>query len=133
MIRLAFAFIALVSSAVFAADILTPAAPATPRINGPTIYGERPGRPFLYHIPATGERPMTFVVDGLPNGLKLNEKPGDTPGRVDHPGKSQAPLRPPNSAGTIEKKLKIVSGKKTPPPPPMGWNSWNCWAGAVDQ
>jgi hypothetical protein len=42
------------------AEIRTPKAPATPRINGPDIFGVRPGNPFLYHIPATGERP-----DGL--------------------------------------------------------------------
>src|SRR4051794_1686747 len=80
-----FVAIILIAATPFApaADILTPAPPATPRINGPTIYGERPGRPFLYHIPATGERPMTFVVDGLPNGLKLNDKTGDITGKVD--------------------------------------------------
>lgn len=40
--------------------ILTPPAPATPRINGPKIFGVRPGSPFQYSIPATGDRPMKF-------------------------------------------------------------------------
>ncbi len=40
--------------------ILTPAAPATPRINGANVFGVRPGSPFLFTIPATGERPMEF-------------------------------------------------------------------------
>jgi len=30
-----------------AAEIRTPKATDTPRINGPRIYGERPGRPFI--------------------------------------------------------------------------------------
>jgi alpha-galactosidase len=48
---------------------LTPKPPPTPRINGPSIFGIRPGSPFLYHIPATGQRPMQFSVSGLPEGL----------------------------------------------------------------
>src|SRR6476646_5370431 len=43
-------------------EIRTPPAPATPRINGPGIFGVRPNHPFLYTIPATGERPMTFSL-----------------------------------------------------------------------
>ena len=34
--------------------ILTPEAPATPRINGARVYGARPGADFLYRIPCTG-------------------------------------------------------------------------------
>ena len=40
------------------AEIRTPPAPATPRINGPRVYGARPGHPFFYHLPVTGERPV---------------------------------------------------------------------------
>ncbi|HEV2320651.1 MAG TPA: alpha-galactosidase, partial [Verrucomicrobiae bacterium] len=48
-----------------ASEIRTPPAPPTPRINGPDIFGVRPRHPFLYHIPATGNRPMTFSVENL--------------------------------------------------------------------
>src|SRR5262249_11882355 len=41
--------------------ILTPRPPRTPRINGARIFGVRPNHPFLFTIPATGERPMRFV------------------------------------------------------------------------
>ena len=54
--------------------ILTPPAPATPRINGPDVFGVRPGSPFLYTIPATGDRPMTFSAKNLPRGLKLDSQ-----------------------------------------------------------
>src|SRR5438046_504615 len=80
------------------------------RINGPTIYGQRPGRPFLYHIPATGTRPMTFAVDGLPSGLKLDEKTGQLTGKIDQPGEFQTTLRATNADGSAEKKFKIVIG-----------------------
>src|SRR5881628_3021370 len=73
--------------------ILTPPPPATPRINGPRVYGERPGRPFLYTIPATGERPMTFSADGLPDGLSLNGKTGRITGSVANAGEFQVTLR----------------------------------------
>ena len=52
--------------------ILTPPVPATPRINGAGVFGVRPGSPFLYTIPATGERPMTFSAKGLPAGLAVD-------------------------------------------------------------
>src|SRR5439155_8050510 len=60
---------ALAADAPGAPEILTPPPPATPRINGPRVYGQRPGRPFLYTIPATGEEPMLFSATGLPRGL----------------------------------------------------------------
>jgi alpha-galactosidase len=44
--------------AAAATEILTPAAPATPRITGPNIFGVHPGAPVLYAIPATGRRPL---------------------------------------------------------------------------
>lgn len=49
--------------------ILTPPAPPTPRINGAKVFGARPGSEFLFAIPASGDRPMTFAAEGLPKGL----------------------------------------------------------------
>ena len=34
--------------------ILTPPVAKAPRINGPRVYGVRPGRPILYRVPVTG-------------------------------------------------------------------------------
>jgi len=45
--------------------MLTPPAPPEPRINGPKVYGARPGSPFLYRIPCTGMRPITFSARNL--------------------------------------------------------------------
>lgn len=60
--------------------ILTPKPAAAPRINGPTLFGVRPGNPFLYAIPATGERPMRFSVTALPEGLTVNRENGHIEG-----------------------------------------------------
>ena len=54
--------------------ILTPKAGPAPRINGPKIFGVRPGHPILFTIPATGDRPVNFSADNLPKELKLDTK-----------------------------------------------------------
>ncbi|MGO8839240.1 MAG: putative Ig domain-containing protein [Limisphaerales bacterium] len=113
--------------------ILTPPAPATPRINGPNIFGVRPGSPFLYTIPATGDRPMTFSVENLPKGLSVDPATGQITGRVKTKGEYAVVLHAKNAQGENRKKFRIVVGDKIALTPPMGWNSWNCWAGAVDQ
>ena len=117
----------------YTARILTPPAPATPRINGAGVYGERPGSPFLYTIPATGVRPMTFSARGLPKGLTLDPQTGIISGVAATAGESSVRLTARNSLGTSTKTLKIVIGDKIALTPPLGWNSWNSWAGSVDQ
>lgn len=115
----------------FAPYILTPPAPRMPRINGPNIYGARPGSPFLYTIPATGERPMTFAADGLPEGLRLDGKSGRITGSLAKKAEHNVTLRATNSLGSAEKKFRIVCGDRIALTPPMGWNSWNCFAHEV--
>ena len=114
-----------------AAEILTPPAPATPRINGAKVFGARPGSPFLFAIPATGERPMQFSADNLPRGLKLDARTGRITGKLKKPGEIDVTLRAKNSLGAAEEKFRIVCGNTIALTPPMGWNSWNCFAGAV--
>ena len=91
-------------------QILTPKPPATPRINGANIFGVRPGSPFLYRIPATGDRPMEFSADGLPTGLSLDAATGQITGSIKEPGKHTVTLKAKNSKGTNEKKFRIVVG-----------------------
>jgi alpha-galactosidase len=116
-----------------AGEILTPPPPATPRINGASVFGVTPGAPFMYTIPATGERPMEYAVDGLPPGLVLDAATGQITGVLKAAGEHPVVLRARNARGQAEKKFKIVCGDRIALTPPMGWNSWNCWAQAVDQ
>jgi alpha-galactosidase len=113
-------------------ELRTPSAPPTPRINGPSIYGVRPGSPFLYHIPASGERPMEFSVEGLPAGLQVAADTGEISGVLKEPGRHLVTLRARNAKGTAGKKFRIVAGETIALTPPMGWNSWNCWGSKVD-
>ncbi|MEO7932633.1 MAG: NPCBM/NEW2 domain-containing protein [Chthoniobacterales bacterium] len=116
---------------VVAPYLLTPPSPATPRINGPTIFGVRPGSPFLYTVPATGDRPMRFSADGLPDGIKIDGASGRITGRVTKPGAYAVTLRAENSKGNASKRFRIVCGDQIALTPPMGWNSWNCFAQEV--
>jgi alpha-galactosidase len=113
--------------------ILTPPAPHTPRINGPSVYGERPGSPFLYTIPATGDRPMIFTAEGLPPGLKLDRNTGQITGSVAVAGNYNVIFSAENALGRASRNFKIAIGAQIALTPPMGWNSWNSWAGQVNQ
>jgi alpha-galactosidase len=114
------------------AVILTPKAPAAPRINGAKVFGVRPGAPFTYTIAASGKRPMTFAADGLPEGLKLDPQTGRITGVLQRRGEYAVVLHAKNDLGQAEGKFKIVCGDTITLTPPMGWNSWNCFANAVD-
>jgi alpha-galactosidase len=111
--------------------ILTPAPSAKPRINGASVFGVRPGSPFQFRISATGERPMSFSAKELPSGLKVDSKTGIITGKLSKPGTFIVALTAKNAKGTAEKKLRIVCGDRIALTPPMGWNSWNCFAGEV--
>ena len=117
--------------AAVAPYILTPAAPATPRLNGASVFGVRPGSPFLFTVPATGERPMEFSAKNLPDGLKLDAATGRITGALKTKGEFIVTLLAKNSLGADEKKFRIVVGDQIALTPPMGWNSWNCFAHAV--
>ncbi|HKD37176.1 MAG TPA: putative Ig domain-containing protein, partial [Pirellulales bacterium] len=115
------------------AEVRNPKAAARPRINGPRVYGERPGRPFLYTIPVTGERPIIYSAEGLPEGLSVDSKTGRITGFVAQPGEYRAMLVATNSIGRDAQPLVIKIGEQICLTPPMGWNSWNCFGAKVDQ
>jgi len=121
------------AAAAAADDSLTPPPPAAPRINGPTIFGVTPQAPFLYTIPATGNRPLEFSVETLPAGLTLDKATGRITGTLPAAGEFPVVLHARNDQGEAQKKFRIVVGPHISLTPAMGWNSWNCWAEAVDQ
>ncbi len=123
----------LLSTTTEAAEILTPPPPPTPRINGARVFGARPGRPFLFTIPATGDEPITYSAEGLPEGLVLDAKTGRITGAVAREGEYKVTLTARNAQAKDVKTLRIKIGDQICLTPPMGWNSWNCFAGAVDQ
>jgi alpha-galactosidase len=114
--------------------------PPEPRVNGPRVVGTTPGRPFIFLVPATGEGPLMYFAENLPEGLKLDPQAGIISGsipRVASGGHSsttyKVTLKVNGARGTATRKLTIVAGEhQLALTPPMGWNSWNVWARAVD-
>jgi alpha-galactosidase len=113
--------------------IRTPLAPHTPRINGPHIYGERPGRPFFYHLPVTGERPMTFTAKNLPKGLTLDSMMGNITGSVAAAGSYDVKFTAKNAKGATSRMITFTIGPLICLTPPLGWNSWNCFNVGIDE
>ncbi|MFA5328067.1 MAG: NPCBM/NEW2 domain-containing protein [Prolixibacteraceae bacterium] len=111
--------------------ILTPKPSDKPRINSAKVFGVRPGSHFQYLVAATGDRPMTFSASGLPKGLKIDSNSGLITGVVSKPGTFVVTLGVINSKGKAEKQLRIECGDQIALTPPMGWNSWNCFAQEV--
>ena len=106
--------------------IRTPKPGPEPRINGPTVYGVRPGHEVLYRIPATGERPITFAADALPDGLTLDPDTGIITGAIADPthARQRVLLGAHNARGSCAREFTFVVGDTLALTPPMGWNSW---------
>lgn len=105
--------------------LLTPKPGPQPKINGPRLFGARPGHPFVYRIPCTGARPMRFAVEQLPAGLELEADTGIVRGTVPRePGEYPLTFRATNEHGTCAKAFTLVVGDTLALTPPMGWNSW---------
>jgi alpha-galactosidase len=114
-------------------NIRTPAAPAAPRVNGPAIFGVRPGTPFLYKIPATGNGTLQYAANNLPAGLAVDPSSGMITGSLTTPGEYDVTLQVSNSAGVGSKDFRIEVGSTIQLTPALGWNSWNCWGNTVTE
>jgi len=132
---LALALVGLAAAAAAGAEeprlVLTPKPGPEPRINGARVFGVRPGSPFLFTIPATGERPIVFGVEGLPQGLALDPAAGRIAGRLAAPGAYDVVFTASNRLGADSRPFRIVCGPTLALTPHMGWNSWYVWENHV--
>jgi alpha-galactosidase len=120
----------------YTSAIRTPPAPDAPRINGPRVYGARPGHPFFYHLPVTGRRPITITAQGLPDGLTLDSATGNITGSVASPGEYAVTFSARNGvkdSAVDTATIQIIIGPGICLTPPLGWNSWNCFHGNIDE
>jgi alpha-galactosidase len=102
-------------------EILTPLPAKSPRINGPNVYGARPGKKFLYRIPCQGERPIRFEAKGLPTGLTLDADKGILRGKVStDKGDYTITFMATNAYGQVSRSFKLVVGDKMALTPPTG-------------
>ncbi len=116
-----------------AQEIRTPTASAAAKVNGPTVFGVRPGSPVQYKIPATGTGTIQYSVDNLPAGLSVDSSTGMITGSLAQAGNYSVTLRAVNASGTSTKNFTIKVGDTIQLTPAMGWNSWNCYAASVTQ
>ena len=114
--------------------VLTPPAPATPRFNGAPVWGVRPGSPVIYRFPVSGDRPMKFTCNNLPEGLQLTESDGVLSGKIEKPAILTFTVTAENAKGKASQDFTLKVGENMiGQTPPMGWNSWNCWGLTVTQ
>ena len=118
---------------VCAPYILTPPAPATPRYNGPAVFGVRPGSPVIFRLAFSGDKPMKYAVEGLPEGVVLDPDKGVLSGSCAQAGDYPLVLKATNDKGSASASFTLKVGTQIGLTPPMGWNSWNCWALSVSQ
>ena len=118
---------------VCAPYILTPPAPATPRYNGPLVFGVRPGSPVIFRMAFSGDKPMEYAVEGLPEGVVLDPEKGVLSGSCAVAGDYPLVFVARNAKGETRAEFTLKVGDKIALTPPMGWNSWNCWALSVSQ
>lgn len=104
----------------------------SPQIHGPRVIGTTPNRPFLFRIPVTGTRPLSYHVESMPNGLHLHEADGIISGSIPQEGRFEVLISVKNNMGKTVRALTIIAGShKLALTPPMGWNSWNVWAATI--
>lgn len=111
--------------------ILTPKGDGRPRINAPARYGVRPGRPILFKVPVVGDSPLAISVGGLPDGVAFDAAKRIIAGAVAVRGEYPLAISASNAKGADRKTMTLVVGDKIALTPPMGWNSWNAFAGGV--
>ncbi len=120
-----------IAAPVEVAEIMTPPPGPEPRINGPKIYGARPGHPFIYRIPCTGTRPIKFTAKAMPDGLALDGATGIITGTTPSKGDYVVTFNAENEHGKSERIFKIVAGDTLSLTPQMGFNDWYAYTGSV--
>ncbi len=104
-----------------------------PVINYPKVFGQYANTPVLFCIPTSGDRPMKWQVEGLPEGVQLDENTGILTGSIAHDGEYKLKVKATNSAGEAHSELTIKVGNTLALTPVMGWNSWNTFADEINE
>ena len=128
--------------------ILTPPESPAPRINGPVVYGVRPGHPMIYRVPVTGEQPVKLKVkseklkvlcpksevlspDAPHSQLLFDPETRIITGSIKEPGDYPLTIVAENAKGRATREFTIKVGDKIALTPPLGWNHWNCFGWKV--
>lgn len=103
-----------------------------PHINLCDCYGASPNKPILLKIPVTGQRPICYGAENLPQGLVLRD--GILSGQVASEGNYEVVLTAGNALGQDTKKLTLEIRQDTVLLAPLlGFTSWNAFGFEVTQ
>ena len=103
-----------------------------PKINFSSVFGASPNKPFILRIPVTGQRPITYGAENLPEGLSL--KDNIITGAVLHAGDYEITLTAENVLGKTEKKVKLeIYPENVLVTPLLGFTTWNAFGADVTQ
>ena len=103
-----------------------------PKVLVPSLLGASTGKPFLYRIPAIGERPMTVSAAGLPDGLTLNGR--IISGVLPADGEWTVEITAENALGKAAKSIRLTCAKDNALRTPLlGFTTWNAFAHDVTQ
>lgn len=103
-----------------------------PKINLCACFGASDNKPIILKIPVTGERPITYGAENLPEGLTLQD--GIITGKVAKEGNYEVLLTAENRLGKAEKKLTLEIKRDTVLLSPLlGFTSWNAFGPDVTQ
>jgi len=108
------------------------AAPATPRLLGPFVFGARPTTPLVFAIPATGQS-LSFAATGLPAGLTLAADSGILSGTTPAAGSYPVVVTATSGANTATATYTLTAGETLGLTPPMGWNSYDSFGASVTE
>ena len=103
-----------------------------PKINMPACYGASPKKPILFRIPVIGQRPITYRVLNLPEGLTVNG--AIVSGQIEAEGDYTVILVAENALGQDQKELTLEIYKdRVQLTPLMGFTTWNSFGFRVTQ
>ena len=103
-----------------------------PKINIASVFGASPNKPFILRIPVTGQRPIKYGAEKLPEGLSL--KDNIITGAVLSEGDYEIVLTAENALGKAEKKVTLeIHPGNVLVTPLLGYTTWNAFAADVTQ
>ncbi len=103
-----------------------------PSINLASVFGASPKKEIILRIPVSGQRPITYSVEGLPAGLAL--KGGIITGAVANEGDYEITIIAENALGRAEKKVTLeIYPEHVLIAPLLGFTSWNAFGPDVTQ
>ena len=98
----------------------------------PSCYGASPNKPILFRIPVTGQRPITYSIPDLPEGLSLSD--GIVSGKIACEGDYKLTLIAENPLGRDEMTLTLeIHPDRLQLTPLMGFTTWNAFGYGVTQ